>query len=92
MRWILGIGAFVTLAACEPPIPDSAAGVTFEPRISDESTVATDLRPAGSVGSEELDVLNATAPQGIFTVMIFLKTWQRKCYATNYPISTSHFP
>lgn len=68
MRWILGIGAFVTLAACEPPIPDSAAGVTFEPRISDESTVATDLRPAGSVGSEALDVLSATAPQGTETV------------------------
>lgn len=70
MRWILGFGAVLALAACEVPVPDSGAGVgfdnsNFKPRISDEPLNATGqtaaLPPAQSVSDETLAVLQATA-------------------------------
>lgn len=66
MRWILSGCAILALAACDPPVPDSAAGVGFDNRNLNPSGTAgyeSALPPAQAVSSETLDLLAATAPE-----------------------------
>ncbi len=67
MRLIFSGCALLALAACSPPVPDSAAGVGFDndvfnPRTTSQSQTA--LPPAQAVSSETLAALDATRPAG----------------------------
>lgn len=70
MRWIFSGCAILALAACEPPLPDSGAGVGFDndnfrnPSASDFEPV---IPPAQAVSAETLDTLEATRPTGTET-------------------------
>ena len=63
MRWIMSGCAILALAACDPPIPDSGAGVGFDNAAMNPQPVqhgGTALPPADAVSEETLAVLNAT--------------------------------
>lgn len=67
MRYLLGFGCVMALAACDPPVPDSGAGVGFvganlNPRAVSEESTAPVPETTGTVGSDVLSVLQVTAP------------------------------
>lgn len=65
MRWIFSGCAILALAACEPPLPDSGAGVGFDNdnfRRSSPSGFQPVIPPAQAVSSETLATLDATRP------------------------------
>ena len=65
MRWIFSGCAILALAACDPPVPDSAAGVGFDNSNFNRSAprgFEPSVPPAQAVSSETLDVLEATGP------------------------------
>lgn len=70
MRWIFGGCAVLALAACEPPIPDSGAGVGFDndnfrrssPSGFEQAGYEPAIPDAQAVSSETLTTLDATRP------------------------------
>lgn len=69
MRWIFGSCAILALAACDPVIPDSAAGIGFDnDNFRTPSGFEPALPPAQAVSSETLTVLDATRPGTTSTV------------------------
>jgi len=65
MRWIFSGCAVLALAACDPPVPDSAAGVGFDNenfRRSSPSGFEPVIPNAQAVSEETLTTLDATRP------------------------------
>ncbi len=72
MRWIAPAFLLGTLAACSPPIPDSAAGVGFDNSIAaqrarDAALTGSAIPPPNAVSSERLPAAAAIPPQSAAT-------------------------